>query len=102
LTAQKGLFLLDASISHQSYALEKTIAEHVWKGEQAGRVPAESCALMKYCLPSTECGSLLNTLRKFGVDRAHLMPSFDGVVEELKLRQRNREIHGMASISTAS
>lgn len=82
LAAQKGLFLLDLYASRQSYALEDNIG-----GEHLG-----TCAVKKFCLPSTLGERSCEYPRKLGVDRAHLMPSFDGVVNELRTRQKNLEM----------
>jgi hypothetical protein len=90
LAAQRALFLLDRSVFDGRYAFESTIAEHIRSGAGIGRVPEGSSGVRKFSLPKSECGSLLDLLGKLGVDRAHLMPSFDGVVEELKSRRRRR------------
>ena len=91
LAAQKALFLLDLDVALGRYAaFESSIAEHIRSGAQVGRVPEGSCGVRKFCLPTSECGTLLDLLERLGVDRAHLMPSFDGVVRELESRRRRR------------
>jgi hypothetical protein len=91
LAAQRALFLLDLGVSRVPYtSLENRIAELVRRAEQLGRVPAGSCAVRKFSLPTSQCGTLLDLLRKLGIDRAHLMTSFDGVVRELESRRRRR------------
>jgi len=91
LTAQKGLFLLDRRASRIVYPLERSIAgvmqEHILSGETTTYVPA----VRKICLPITEAPKLQVLLMKLGVDRAHLMPSFPGVVRELELRLKRRD-----------
>jgi hypothetical protein len=88
LAAQKALFLLDRDVGlFQDAAVENCIADHMRGGVLGGRVPEGSCAVRKYCLSIAECEKLVVLLRKLDIDRAHLMPSFDGVVHELSRRR---------------
>jgi len=77
LSAQKGLFLLDQSGS-------------LWRNSLLDVSPGGRELVKKYCLPACESANLLSLLGKLSVDRAHLMPSFDGVVRELEARRRRR------------
>jgi hypothetical protein len=102
LAAQKALFLLDLDVALGRYAaFESSIAEHIRSGAQVGRVPEGSCGVRKFCLPTSECGTLLDLLERLGVDRAHLMPSFDGVVRELESRRRRRVTGQIPMIGSA-
>lgn len=95
LVAQKALFLLDRGVALGEYAaVENCIADHMLGGVLGGRVPEGSCAVRKFCLSIAEREKLVVLLRKLGIDRAHLMPSFDGVVHELSRRrgQAQRQI----------
>jgi hypothetical protein len=74
LEAQKGLFLLDRYGS-------------LWRNQGPDSPSNGQKIVQKYSLPVGECETLLNLLRKLGVDRAHLMPSFNGVVKELEARR---------------
>jgi hypothetical protein len=83
LAAQKGLFLLDRRGDLcQNQLLD---GSHGYEN-----------LVKKYSLPAGESTSLLNLLGKLGVDRAHLMPSFDGVVNELEARRERRERTGFS------
>src|SRR5262249_909485 len=76
VSAQKGLFVMERKlVPPPTQALEERLAAI---GKHTVR---------QFCLPTSEGNALLDLLRKLGVDRAHLMPSFDGVVAELKARQ---------------
>jgi hypothetical protein len=77
-----------ATLLEQLTIPEQKVAAHIRSGAQMGRVPEGSSGVRKYCLPMSECATLLDLLRKLGIDRAHLMPSFDGVVRELESRRR--------------
>jgi hypothetical protein len=77
LAAQKGLFLLDRSGT-------------LWQGEFLDASP-KYANLRKYCLPVSESTNLLILLSKLGVDRANLMPSFDGVSKELQARRKRHK-----------
>jgi len=77
LAAQRGLFLLDRS-------------GNLWKNELLHRSSGYRDIVRKYCLPASEGTNLLTLLSRLGVDRAHLMPSFDGVVRELEARRKRQ------------
>jgi hypothetical protein len=74
LAAQKGLFLLDRR-------------GVLWQNDLPGASPGQQGFARKYCLPVSESATLRILLNRLGVDRAHLMPSFDGVVKELEARR---------------
>jgi hypothetical protein len=74
LAAQKGLFLLDRGGS-------------LWQYRGLDLPTGYQSLVGKYSLPVAQCNALLNLLRKLGIDRAHLMPSFDGVLKELEARR---------------
>lgn len=87
LAAQKALFLLARDIQNGG-RMETSITTDIRSGEGFGRILPQSCAITQFCLPLSECAPLLDYLRRLGIDRAHLMPSFDGVVAELKARRK--------------
>jgi hypothetical protein len=89
LAAQKGLFLLDRWHSSGYERLEDRIIDYV-RIQVGGDVVEGSLAVRKFSLPRTECSELLDLLSRLGIDRAHLMPSFSGVVEELEARRYRR------------
>ncbi len=75
LAAQKGLFVLDRKAGpEQTLSLDQRLEDHT----------------RKFCLPASERSDLLGLLSKLGIDRAHLMPSFGGVVGELKARRERQ------------
>jgi hypothetical protein len=77
LAAQKGLFVLDRNAGpEQTLTLDQRLEDHT----------------RKFCLPAGECSVLLGLLSKLGIDRAYLMPSFDGVVGELKARRERQPV----------
>jgi hypothetical protein len=78
LNAQKGLFVLDRSGTFWQ--------DHVVDGSLGYPI-----VVKKYCLPVNQSTNLLNLLSKLGVDRAHLMPSFDGVLKELEARRERQK-----------
>jgi hypothetical protein len=91
LAAQKGLFLLDRAVSRaQGRTLHQALEDHISAGMRRGVLAAGSCAVRKFFLPTGECNALLDLLSKLGIDRAHLMPSFDGVVKELETRRERQ------------
>jgi FRG domain len=96
LTAQKALFVLDRDARlARSQTLDQILEEHVKGGVVSGVLAAGSRAVRKFCLPTGESSALLDLLTKLGIDHAHLMPSFDGVVKELNARrerQTGREV----------
>ncbi|MGA2722500.1 MAG: FRG domain-containing protein [Bryobacteraceae bacterium] len=93
LDAQKGLFVLDRHAGPgQTRTLEQRLEDHIRGGEERGVLATQSSAVRKFCLPTGECGVLLGLLSKLGIDRAHLMPSFDGVVSELEARRERQPV----------
>jgi len=93
LAAQRGLFLLDRTAGWgqtRTRTLDEVLENHISGGVTRGDLAAGSCAVRKFCLPAGECSALLDLLSKLGIDRAHLMPSFDGVVKELETRRQRR------------
>lgn len=89
IAAQKGLFLLDRSGSLcQNNLLDAS--------------PGYQDLVRKYCLPVRESKNLLNLLSRLGVDRAHLMPSFDGVVKELEARRRRQTGYPIPRVGESS
>lgn len=80
LAAQKGLFVLDRDWPMQSKTFEQGLEEYV----------SRMAGVRKFSLPIGERDTLLALLSKLGFDRAHLMPSFDGVVRELEARRRRQ------------
>ena len=102
LAAQRALFLLDLDVAVGRYApLESSIADHIRRGAQVGRMPEGSYGVRKFSLPTSECEALLDLLRKLGVDRAHLMPSFDEVVRELESRRRRCDLSQVPIVGSA-
>jgi hypothetical protein len=78
LAAQRGLFLLGRSGT-------------LWQSEGFDRISTPGRRLVrKFCLPVGECNPSLRLLGKLGVDRAHLMPSSDGVLQELRARHERQ------------
>jgi hypothetical protein len=92
LAAQKGLFLLDRWRSSGYGCLEDRIRDYV-TSRKGGDTAEVDMAIKKFSLPRSECSELLDLLSRLGIDRAHLMPSFSGVVEELKARRDRRTAH---------
>jgi hypothetical protein len=93
LAAQRGLFLLDRTANFgpkPTRTLDEVLEACVSGAVDRGILPAGSRAVEKFCLPAGERSALLDLLRKLGIDRAHLMPSFDGVVKELEARRQRR------------
>lgn len=91
LAAQKALFLLETCRpDNGSVAMETSIGKHIRDGQRSGLVTAGTSGIRIFCLPVSECRELVKLLRKLHVDRAHLMPSFDGVVQELKSRREGK------------
>jgi len=89
LAAQKGLFVLDVRAPRPMMpGMEHAIAGQIQSGIKAERLPADSVAVRKYCLPTSQSDALLDVLRQLGIDQAHLMPSFAGVVRELEARRK--------------
>jgi hypothetical protein len=93
LAAQKGLFVLDRYPSHGYEGLEDKILDYVQGAKKCGAIAEGELALRKFSLRRSECSDLLDLLSRLGIDRAHLMPSFSGVVEELKARRDRRTAH---------
>lgn len=87
LAAQNALFVLDRIVNPRDLPLEAKLEECVTAAVNRGLVPPHSRAVRKFCLPVGACDDLLGLLGKLGVDRAHMMPSFDGVVRELEARR---------------
>jgi hypothetical protein len=82
LAAQKALFLLPTH--PMDYDVGRSIEERIALRAVPGRP-----ALTKYTVPTAEAAELMDRLSELEIDRAHLMPSFDGVVAELE-RRRDR------------
>jgi hypothetical protein len=89
LAAQKGLFVLDRCAGLGARELEDRIRAHVLHAA-GGDIAIADGAVKKFSLPMAERSELLDLLSRLGVDRAHLMPSFSGVVKELKARRNRR------------
>jgi hypothetical protein len=100
LSAQRGLFLISRRESRLSCPLETSLSEVLKAGVVGGRLAEGTCAVRKLCLSAAECPRFLELLRKLGVDRAHLMPSFDGVVAELKSRLERRQAQHIPLVGT--
>jgi len=87
VAAQKGLFVLDQWHSPSYEGIEERIRDYVQGGEKLGVLADGRLVVRKFSLPRSECGELLDLLSRLGIDRAHLMPSFSGVVQELEARR---------------
>jgi hypothetical protein len=95
LAAQKGLFLLSRTVRWgrlPGRTLDQVLEDHVSEGVPRGVLAAGTRAVRRFCLPAGESGPLLDLLGRLGIDRAHLMPSFDGVVRELEARRERQAI----------
>jgi hypothetical protein len=93
LAAQKGLFVLDRFPASGYDGIDDKIMDYVQGGEKCGVVTDGKPAVRKFSLPRSECSELLDLLSRLGIDRAHLMPSFSGVVQELEARRARRTAH---------
>lgn len=85
LAAQKGLFLLDRT-------------GNLWQNNLLDSSPGWHGLVRKYCLRVGESTALLNLLSRLGVDRAHLMPSFEGIVKELEARRKRQTPHRIPTV----
>jgi hypothetical protein len=74
----KGLFLLDRSGT-------------LWQSQLVDASPGYANLVKEYSLPVSERTHLLNLLMKLGIDRAHLMPFFDGVLKEVEARRERQK-----------
>jgi hypothetical protein len=85
LHAQEGFFLVDTD-PEQSHGktLDEVIA--VMHGRTAGRFPACTDPLVRVNAPIDCASEVLDLLSVEGIDRAHLMPTLDNVVQELRRR----------------
>lgn len=82
LFAQKGLFLFDKRISDCSRnAVSLSLDERILDlyGKEELDLP-----IVKFTMPAEQARDSLNALSLRGVDRPHLMPTYDNVVAHLK------------------
>lgn len=92
LAAQKGLFVVDRCAGFGARELEDRIRAHI-SNSKGGDIAIADHAVKKFSLPIAERSELLDLLSRIGIDRAHLMPSFSGVVQELEARRARRTAH---------
>lgn len=91
VAAQKALLVVDRIPRNSPLtALAERIEVHVKASQDRGDVPSGCKAVQKFSLPREEVSKLVDLLRRLGIDRVHLMPSFDGVVRELEARRKSR------------
>jgi hypothetical protein len=90
LAAQKGLFFMGRyNWNTEIGSIEETIDGWLGARQQCATLSGPA-AVQVFRLQRNEAPALRDSLRKQGIDRAHLMPSFDGVVHELRWRQSTR------------
>lgn len=82
LRAQKGLFVLDLRASRVHRGLRTSPLNERIQAVFTGVDKAP--VLYKYSLPIHEAENVLRVLALEGIDRAHLTPTYDNVVDHLK------------------
>jgi hypothetical protein len=81
LYAQKGLFLLDKFHDSHSNGMAMSLDERInrlYRGEHIESV------VMKFTMPIDQAQNAIDELAYIGIDRPHLMPTYDNVVAYLK------------------
>ena len=82
LKAQKGLFILDRRIhDFTSDEVTPSLDERI---ESTCRPKGDDPVMIKLTMPIREANNALDILALQGIDRPHLMPTFDNVVASLK------------------
>ncbi len=95
LHAQHGFFIMDrgAGLS-TSVQLNKTVEEFARLAWTTNKIDPNWKPMVKVEAPVSIVPELLQLLEVENIDRAHLMPSFDGVVAELERRRTRLEQRG--------